>query len=281
MPRAYGICRLTGAEGKFVRAHIIPRALAPPAPQGEAFAQIGQRRRPTRRRDSWYDERLVTSAGEDILTGYDTWAISEFRRLKLIWQSWGPMHSLATTDFHPIPRTPWGLRQVEFADPTRMRLFLLSLLWRAAASDLPDMSEASLHASELRRLRRAIVSGLAPPASLMPVSLTQLSTIGDMHNHGPIRQLKPIPKVGTELGRSEPIIRIYFDGLIAHFHTEADDHTLEGLGLMAVGGTSTNVITVDYQASWQLENLRNCFADAEHEFPGGIARASGRPVTAP
>jgi hypothetical protein len=102
-----------------------------------------------------------------------------------------------------------------------------------------------------------------------------------MHNHGPIRQLKPIPKVGTELGRSEPIIRIYFDGLIAHFHTEADDHTLEGLGLMAVGGTSTNVITVDYQASWQLENLRNCFADAEHEFPGGIARASGRPVTAP
>jgi hypothetical protein len=281
MPPAYGLCKLTGNAGKFVRAHIIPRALAPPTPGGEAFAQIGQRRRPTRRRDSWYDERLVIRAGEDILTAYDTWAVTELRRLKLIWQSWGPMHVLATPDFRTIANTSLGLRLVEFKDPHRMRIFLLSLLWRAAASELPEMSEVNLHASDLRRLRRAIVSGSPPPTSFMPVSLVQLSTIGRMHNHGPITQIKSIPKVGGESAKNEPIVRIYFDGLIAHFHTEADERTLEGLGSMAVGGQSLLLNTVEYEASWQLENLRNCFADSEHEFPGAITRASGGPVAPP
>lgn len=281
MRATFGICRLTGEHGRFVKAHIIPRALAPPAAGGEAFAQIGQRSRPTRRRDSWYDQHLVTRQGEDILTSYDTWAIAELRRLKLVWRSWGPMHALATADFHPIPNTPWGGRTVEFIDPLRMRIFLLSLLWRAAASDLPDMREASLRASDLRRLRRTIVSGSPPAPSFIPISLVQLSSIGNMHNHGPIKQTKPIPKVGSDPGWHESIIRMYFDGLIVHYHIEGDQRTVEGLGPMVVGRKSTLITTIEYEKSWQLENLRNCFADAEHEFPGAITRASGRPIPAP
>jgi len=276
-----GLCRLTGQEGKFVKSHIIPRALAPPAPDGEPFAQLGLRRRPSRRRDSWYDRHLVTAAGEEVLTSYDTWAIAELRRLKLIWQSWGPMHALATDDFRKIPRTPWGMRRVTFRDPARMRLFLLSLLWRAAACDLRDMEEARLPASDLRRLRRAIVSGSPPGEEVFPITLTQISTIGRMHNLGPIKMRKRIPKIGSEPSRNEEIIRMYFDGLIVHFHLSPNDRTLAGLAQMLVGQPSTVLTTIEYEASWQLENLRNSFADAEIEFPGAIERTSGGAVELP
>jgi hypothetical protein len=270
-----GECKLTGEHGRFVRSHIIPRALAPPAPNGKPFAQIGQRRRPTRRRDSWYDQNLVTRPGENILTAFDTFAIAELRRLKLVWQSWGPMQTLCVPDFTAWSPTHGG-RQVIFSDPSRMRLFFLSLLWRAAATTLAEFSEIDVRASDMRRLRAAIRDGIDPGESFYPVTLTQLSTLGLMHNHGPIAQIKPIPQMRGVPPRRLQIFRFFMDGLIAHFHRDVDAMDMDGLTPMLVGGSSTVISTVSFEASFQAENLAYVMAEAEYEFPGIRARAEGR-----
>lgn len=271
-----GVCQLTGERGRFLKAHIIPRALAPPRQGGEPFAQIGLRQRPSRRRESWYDPKIVTQAGEDILTAYDTFAIREMRRLKLVWGAWGPMLALSTSDYAAIPGTPWGMRRIQFSDPLRMRLFFLSVLWRAAVSEMAVFQEITLRQSDLRRLRRCVRDGSPPPDDLFPITLTQLSTRGVMHNLGPIAQIKEVPLSGGT-PRKVPIFRFYFDGLVAHFHRSPTTETIDGLVPMLVGQPGpTTLSTVTFEASWQLLNLRNTMADAEHDFPGATARAEGR-----
>jgi hypothetical protein len=270
-----GVCKLTGTPGAFVKSHLIPRALTPPRPGGAPVAQFGNRQRPSRRFDSWYDINLVTQAGEDILTAYDTFAIQELRRLKLVWQSWGPMSKLSTADWKAIPGTAHGIRRIVFSDPARMRLFFLSLLWRAVSTERAEFAEINLRSSDARRLRVAVRDGRTDlPFDFFPVTLTQISTIGISHNHCPISQkIEPVNVEGYT-SKSLPIFRFYFDGLAVHIHSTSDSEVVQGLWPMLVGPPEgTTISTVTWESSWQALNLANSMADAEHEFPGEISRA--------
>jgi hypothetical protein len=68
---AYGVCKLTGKSGKFVKSHLLPKALTRPGVAGEYFISGGQGCRPKKRWTSWYDQELVIKKGEDILANYD------------------------------------------------------------------------------------------------------------------------------------------------------------------------------------------------------------------
>jgi hypothetical protein len=98
----YGVCKLTGTHGKFVKCHIIPAALTPPEVKGDPLHQGGQGRS-VRRISSWYDKALVTRAGEEFLRDLDTWGIRELRQQKLIWSSWGAHTELNTRDHVKLP----------------------------------------------------------------------------------------------------------------------------------------------------------------------------------
>jgi hypothetical protein len=101
--------------------------------------------------------------------------------------------------------------------------------------------------------------------------------LGPMHNLGAIAQVKQPITVEGYTTKAQPIYRLYFDGLAIHFHTSADDIAVDGLRPMLVGpdeGTTLSMVT--WEASWQALNISYVIADAEHEFPGGIARAEGR-----
>lgn len=225
-----GVCKLTGNVGPFVKSHLIPRALTPPRSDGEGFPQLGMGQRPSRRFDSWYDLALVTQAGEDILTEYDTFAIVELRRLKLIWQSWGPMLALSTTDWNAIPGSPNGMRRVIFNDAPKMRLFFLSLLWRAVESSRVEFAAVKLRPSDARRLRAAIRDGNTDlPDGFFPVTLTQMSTMGLAHNFGPVADIKQPVTIEGYTSKAQPIYRFYFDGLAIHIHTAADSEAIDAL----------------------------------------------------
>ena len=105
---------------------------------------------------SWYDTALVTSPGEEILRGLDDWAIRELRQHKLIWSSWGTDIELNTADHVQLPLDAmgWGCREIEVSEPARLRLFFLSLLWRAAAS-----SRLRVHRHCDRRTRPEPIEG--------------------------------------------------------------------------------------------------------------------------
>ena len=186
----YGVCKLTGLPGQFVKAHLLPRALTKPAVPGAPFVENGGNgRRPKRAWSSWYDTALVTADGETILAEFDNWAIPELRKHKLIWSGWGPLQTLPFgPDHDPIPGTDWGLRRFKGADFKKLRLFFLSLLWRAAAST--RFAEITLPPEELSELGSRLVARNSDPAAYFAVHLIQLSTLGEAHNLAPLSRTK-------------------------------------------------------------------------------------------
>jgi hypothetical protein len=258
-----GICKLTGKRGIYVRAHLIPKALTRPATKGAPLIQGGYGSHPTRRWDSWYDTQLVIRAGEKILEDLDTWAIRELRKHHLIWSGRVPAAHVPS-DHYLIPNTHWGVRPIEGINPHKLRLFFLSLLWRAAATDLMEFSDIVLPPDELETLRLMLLRGDTLPLSFYPAQLIQLSTAGIIHNHSPITGIKRIPAVGDEPERHIPIFRFYFDGLVVHMHRHASDGGYtESMGpLMVGGGEKLFISTVTYEAALQREIINHAIADA-------------------
>lgn len=271
---AEGRDRLTGSRGRYVKAHIIPKALTYRGASDTPFAQAGRDSPPIKRWDSWYDLALVTEDGEKVLTDHDTWAVAELRKHKLVWGSWGPMIALVSSDRVPIPGTPYGLRVVEGVDGKRLRMFLLSVLWRAAASTIPEFNEIQLAGRDLELLRRMLLEPSAEPVDFFPVTLTQLSTMGPIHNLTPLAQYMPLDITRPE--RQAPIFRFYFDGLIAHFYREISAEDLECIGRRQVGvDEPLHIITVTFEASWQGENLAELMREAADRWPDRLARVHG------
>src|SRR5579863_6406320 len=157
-----GICKLTNTHGRFVASHILPKSLTRAEGLAPGLTQYGYGRS-ERRWSSWYDPALVVEAGEKILSDYDNWAVAMLRKHKMVWSGWGPMHVLS--DVTPIPGTPWGVRKIEFEgreELKRLRLFLLSILWRAAATTRREFEDVRLPKDDLAHLiHEAGVSWLA------------------------------------------------------------------------------------------------------------------------
>lgn len=254
---AYGKCKLTGHEGKLVASHLIPRAFTRPEQPGLPFLQSGSGKRVIRRWDSWYDRELVTRRGEDVLERYDTWAVAFLRRQLLVWSGWDHDAVDLGERHKTIEGSPWGVRVVEVEQPELLRLFFLSLLWRAAASGLVEFSEVAVPPPHLETLRELVSSGNVGRPDFYPVSLTQLSTRGRVHNMAPIVQLIRQPKFESVTAREIPTFRFYFDGLVAHVaRQDCDEGWAASMGPLVVGNEhNLTVSTVTYETSFQKENL--------------------------
>ncbi len=270
-----GYCQLTQQFGRFVKCHIIPSALTRPSRIGANLVQFGEYSRPIKRWDSWYDKTLVTTKGETILAEYDDIAIDFFRSNKMIWSSWGPMVSLQTNDFSPLPNTAWGIRTVNIADSHKLRLFFISILWRAACSTLPEFAEIRLPKDHLERLRQMIIEGDSGSPSFYSVSLTQLSSMGIVHNHVITSQKKVIHNSQGATERS--IFRIYFDGLIAHIQVPSEHDTeIEDLGPLIIGNEQRITFsTVTFEQSFQKTNLIATMAETYLTWPKEAKRLIG------
>lgn len=250
-----GKCALTLKHGSFVESHLIPRALTQPISKGVGFMQLSEQAKPKRRWSSWYDNRLVTREGEDILADLDGWAIKYLRTKKLVWSGFGPLQEL-TDDDRKLLGSQYGVRSVGVENPDRLRLFFLSLLWRAAASKLPEFQPIAVLPADLETMRVALTTNSVPPINFYPVSLTQFHTVGHQHNQSPTADTKILPAFDDEPQSEVPIFRFYFDGLITHFHNTPNDPNAAELGPLVVGnGNTITVSTMPFGISRQRENL--------------------------
>lgn len=151
------VCRLTGTPGTYVDSHIIPRALTRLSSEGEKWIEAGIGLGMKRRPDSWYDSNLVTRAGEDILSDIDSKAIDELRRHRLVWSGWGLDDRLRNDELISAAGHA-SHRLIRLARPDVLRVFFLSLLWRAAASTRPEFSDVVVSASDLEDLRVRVLT---------------------------------------------------------------------------------------------------------------------------
>lgn len=263
MAKQRGKCRLTGEVGQFVKAHIIPFALTKPEASGAPLVQVGEHVAPTRRWSSWYDQALVTRAGEDILSEYDNFAISELRKHKLVWSGWGPMTSLTVADHEVLPSGHHGIRHIKGCDTKRLRLFFLSILWRMAESSLAEFSNVTVGQTHLDLLRRMVRDADPYPMEVFPMVLVQISSVGLVHNHTALLEDKFLDFASDHPTKRVPIYRIYMDGLVAHIHRpDADPSLAKSMGPLGLGSSDDLVLTtVSYERSYQQEIIGEILRD--------------------
>lgn len=269
----YGVCALTGVRGTFVKSHLIPRALTRIEPANDPIVLInGDQARPRRRWDSWYDGRLVTRAGEDILREYDSWGIATLRRHHLIWSSWGACVQVPAPHDQHDQDPFFGIRVFEDIEPAQWRLFFASLLWRAAATTLPEFAEIIIPPGDLEVLRRSLVTGTPLGDDFYPVALTQLSTRGQDHIRAPLKkEMLLFDDAGNPLGTT-PIFRFYFDGLTAQFRIPGN-LPLQPLGPSGVGNEARfAVVTVPFETSRQRIDLEQNLASVRVRWPDDVKR---------
>ncbi|MGQ5313402.1 hypothetical protein ACULMH_07200 [Xanthomonas arboricola pv. corylina] len=189
------------------------------------------------------------------------------REHKLVWSGWSGAVELG--DLHTKFSEHLGIREVTL-DTKKLRLFFLSLLWRAAASELHEFKDVVLPPKDVELLRKILVGQEEPSPDFYPVQLTQISTKGLMHNQAPYPDITYIPDIGNEDAEPYPMrtIRFYFDGLIAHFATELPPSQIASdLGNIVVGTEPTVVLsTVTFEDSMQG---RNMYAVLEKYHPEG------------
>lgn len=257
--KRHGKCKLTGTTGKFVKSHIIPKALTKPAFEGRMFWQGGPVSKPQKRRTSWYDQGIVTREGEDILADLDSWAIKFLRSKKLVWSGFGPIISahvdIDISDF-AVGFDGYGVRYVNVEDPKKLRQFCLSLLWRASVSALPEMSEVQIGAKLERKLARYLLGEMELPLTVFPCEVIQHHQVGFPHNQTPIKDERDRL---TDHGNTITIrtYRFYFEGLVLHFNIDTHQIIKELANSECVVGFSDRLMItcIPWHRSREKENL--------------------------
>src|SRR5262249_32980427 len=143
-----------------------------------------------------------------------------------------------TRDFKQVS-PDMGFRSISEIDFKRLRIFFLSLLWRAAETDRVEFSAIKLDGNDLDRLRTMLLTGNAEPIEFYPVTLIQLSTRGFEHNFSASAEVKTNPAIEDVPARTIPHFRFYFDGLVAHVHRE----TVGQLDDTIIGARETLLVT--------------------------------------
>ncbi len=249
-----GRCKLTLKDGQFVDSHLLPKALTKADGLGPGLIQIGNGRT-KQYRSSWYDPNLVIKEGEDILGVYDNWAIRELRKYNLVWSGWGSSDNLVDNlDLGGF----CGIRRLDGGDWKKLRLFFLSILWRAAATDLEEFAEIDLPEGHIEQLRLMIINKDYSHLGFYPITLTQISTRGRNHNHAPFASVLKVPHLDRPGEVLEtPIFRFYMDGLIIHFSRLPEERNNElDLGPLWVGADEKALVvaTVPWESSNQMLN---------------------------
>ena len=246
-----GRCKLTGNTGRYVKSHILPRALTKPELNGERLLQLEPQVGISHRRDSWYDKNLVCSEGEAILSNLDNYGIHELRKHNLVWSASYPIGKAQLPIGKKLLHAE-GELTVTIDDPNRFRRFWASLLWRSAASLLPDMADVQLPPDHTEQLRAEVTGETAVDPFFYPISLMHFCTTGPRHNFTTI----------TRFLAEEPPRNFYLrhemDGIVSLSFPLMKKSDLPFSDWNVVVGNSKclHILSRPYQDSWAHENLK-------------------------
>ncbi len=266
-----GVCALLGEEGQFAKSHLIPQALTRTEVPGERFIETAIGFRPIRRFTSWYDHQLVTQKGEQILSEIDTHGIEELRKHKLVWSGWGKDKKLITNDYSVQPdlESGLGVRLIKNIDSHKLRLFFLSLLWRALSTRIKEFSHLENIGVNLSTLGEIVAAKARTPASYHPIALSQIDSLGFTHNHTPTVQEINFP---FEDGiRKAFYYRFYMNGIVAHIYPEKSDDLFLIAPVSFIGGTeSLWVFTRRFEESKQYIDASEVMLDSAKKWPSAF-----------
>ena len=157
-------CKLTGTEGKGIKAHIIPKSfyvIDPNETQSTRLVTNAKGHFPQKVPIGIYDDTIVTDEGERIFSEWDDYACdlllnnrNKFEELK---------HDGRVVAF-----------QLSNYDYTKLKLFFLSVLWRASTSCRPFFRRVDLGPFE-PEVRKALLSQDPKNTDWMAICLAKWS----------------------------------------------------------------------------------------------------------
>ena len=249
-----GVCRLTRKRGKYVKSHIVPKALTPKeVPGGPMFQSDGQER-PKKRFDSWYDQQLVIRKGEDILASIDDDAIKEIQRLKLAWKYWDDVSELEMEPFGAGAAI--GLRSLSDVNHITLAKFATSILWRAGASGMMDLQSFQVSEALLEQAREVVLGHCEFDPKIFPIKVFQFATKGPLHNLTPMNHEMIRPD-----GSTEKFFRVFANGLFFHITDTVSSQPYDlGKATWYLGNSGRlDVICMDFEKSAQSEFVTSVF----------------------
>lgn len=146
-----------------------------------------------------------------------------------------------------------------------LRLFFLSLLWRAAVTTHPGFATVNLRHERITQLREMLLSRSALPLTTFPIGLVQLHTDGGWHNASPT--LRHVDYDGAQV----TTYRFYMDGLIAIINDEETDTEADRLGESGVG-TSRRLFVMSrpFEGSHQEERINSIILDSMRDHASTV-----------
>lgn len=262
-----GKCNLTGDIDAFVKSHIIPKGLIPKTYKNIPFMQPLAKGKSKKVHHGYYDSNIVTRKGEDILAELDSWAISNFREKKLVWTGWGNDNHLEDEGID-YSKEEVSIRKISNINTNTLRIFCLSLLWRASLSELPDLQHIKIPRQDIEKIRKIILSKKSSNADFYPIMLTQFHTreIGNTHLIVPHEDI-----LVMEIKKGKPIklpfYRFYFDGLIIQIYTENTVNHSEYFSSLVVGyDNNLTLLTRKYEGSREQLSYESSLENHVNEF---------------
>lgn len=195
-----GRCLLTGDFGPMAKSHIIPKAFMRRADVTPFMESDGQSRA-IKRQTGWYDTAILGSRGERHISKFDDAAAKCFIDGSYLYRTRRDPNDLDIIrgDFHP-----GSVIEVENVDTAKIRLFALSLLWRAAVSELSSMQEVKVRAQNIEEIGKRIFSET-------PGSPRQFAVYFCVFDSG-----EELPKVAPFRPGAHPFYRFFLDGVVAY-----------------------------------------------------------------
>jgi hypothetical protein len=163
-----GVCQLCAEEKVLVKAHVIPESFYKELyDESHSYDQVlenDKEFRKSRKRKGLYDTKILCkSCDESLGSKYDDYGSKAF---------WG-YHNLGLDikDFfdRSDPRVRW--REAINVDSNKIKLFLLSILWRASVSKLDFFKDVSLGEKHELEIRKMILKGEGKDINSYPILL--------------------------------------------------------------------------------------------------------------
>lgn len=233
-----GYCALTGEFGVFSKSHIIPKAFVRRVTDLK-FVIEDDRGFLRRDLDACRDDHLMTAKGEKITADYDDAAIRLFRKHRL---TYATRRNKDTLEIEDTGLVPYTIIDLQTKDINYIKLFALSLLWRAAASKREEFANVTLEADEQEELRLAVASYDAKDPSFFPCLFMVFDHATELVKINPY-MVQP---------QTDEFYRFFLDGVVCYISKKSRLPDGSNFGLWKVGASSDlHILVLPSEGSFQ------------------------------
>ncbi|MEP7005926.1 MAG: hypothetical protein ABI810_08090 [Sphingomonas bacterium] len=204
------------------------------------FMETDGQSRSRKRFTGWYDENILGAEGEALLARYDDAAASYFIDRGLTYRT---RRSRLDLNLIVDPLLPDHMYFLEDVDTNRLRLFALSLLWRAAVSTLEPFNKVVVSPAHLRDIAARLRAGDAGDYRDYPVRFAVFDGAEEL------------TKIAPTILRDQPSVRFFLDGIVCYVCPRRRWRKVKEYGGLIAGYEPRSIAMMCYSSarSWHHE----------------------------